>query len=104
MIVYNTTFHVANEIADDALFYLKKQYIPQAAISGFLQRPCLRKVLHTATDEGISFAVQFHVKNMETLNHWIQTEGCRLQQALVDRFGDKVVGFSTLLEEINWES
>ena len=45
MIVYNTTFHIEKDILDESLVYLKKQYIPKAVESGFLQRPCLRRVL-----------------------------------------------------------
>ena len=63
MIVYNTTFHVENDIQDEGLDYLKKQYIPKAMESGFLQRPCLRRVMQAETEEGVSFSVQFHVKN-----------------------------------------
>ena len=45
MIVYNTTFHIEKDILDESLDYLKKQYIPKAVESGFLQRPCLRRVM-----------------------------------------------------------
>ena len=34
----------------------------------------------------------------------MQSEGRDLQQELVNRFGTKLVGFSTLLEEIDLES
>ena len=83
--------------------YLKKQYIPKAVESGFLQRPCLRRVMQAEEGEGISFSVQFHVKNVDTLNFWLQNEGNNLHRALVARFGHKIAGFSTLLEEIDWE-
>lgn len=103
MIVYNTTFHVAKEIEKEGLEYLKKIYIPQALASGFLMNACLRRVLHTAPDDGASFSVQFHVKNVDTLNYWLQKEGNAFHQELVDRFGHQVAGFSTLLEEIELE-
>jgi hypothetical protein len=50
----------------------------------------------------VNFSVQFHVKNVDTLNYWIETEGRLLHQDLVNRFGRKIAGFSTLLEEIEW--
>ena len=74
MIVYNTTFHIEKDILDESLDYLKKQYIPKAVESGFLQRPCLRRVMQAEEGEGISFSVQFHVKNVDTLNFWLQNE------------------------------
>ena len=76
MIVYNTTFHIEKDILD---------------------------VMQAEEGEGISFSVQFHVKNVDTLNFWLQNEGNNLHRALVARFGHKIAGFSTLLEEIDWE-
>jgi len=103
MIIYNTTFHIENEVLEECLQYLKKSFIPKAAASGFLRSPYLRRVLQTQADEGSSFSVQFHVKNVDTLNYWLEQEGHLLHKELVARFGSKVAGFSTLLEEIDWE-
>ncbi|MDR0750605.1 MAG: DUF4286 family protein [Tannerellaceae bacterium] len=104
MIVYNTTFHIDKDILDDVLPYLTKIYIPKAIAGGFLRQPYLRRILHTNEDAGESYAVQFHVKNIDTLNYWLEKEGNIIHQALTGRFGDKVVGFTTLLEEIDWEN
>lgn len=103
MIVYNTTFHVAKEIEKEGLEYLKKIYIPQAMSSGFLMNPCLRRVMNASPEDGVSFSVQFHVKNIDTLNYWLQKEGKAFHKELVGRFGHQVAGFSTLLEEIALE-
>lgn len=104
MIVYNTTFHIEKDILAESLEYLKRQYIPKAVESGFLQKPCLRRVMQTEADEeGECFSVQFHVKNVETLDYWMRQEGGRLHRDLTNRFGHKIAGFSTLLEELDWE-
>ncbi|MDR0430114.1 MAG: DUF4286 family protein [Tannerellaceae bacterium] len=102
MIVYNTTFHIDNDILDATLSYLKKTYIPKAIESGLLHSPCLHKVLHTA-DNGENYAIQFRTKNIDTLNYWLEKEGKTLHQSLLNLFGSKIAGFTTLLEEINWE-
>ena len=80
MIVYNTTFHIEKDSINECLAYLKKQYIPKAAASGFLQKPCLRRIIQTEQEEGESFSVQFHVKNMDTLNFWLQNS--RIQYSI----------------------
>ncbi|MDO4755595.1 MAG: DUF4286 family protein [Parabacteroides sp.] len=104
MIVYNTTFHIEKDSINECLTYLKKQYIPKAAASGFLLNPRLRRIIPTEQgEEGESYSVQFHVKNMDTLNFWLQNEGNLLHKDLVSRLGYKIAGFSTLLEEIDWE-
>lgn len=103
MIIYNTTFHIEKEAHIACVDYLKKEYIPQAVSSGFLLKPRLRRVLQNEENEGESYAVQFHVKNVDTLNFWLKREGMALQQTLVTKFGPKVAGFTTLLEEVSWE-
>ncbi|MCD7931729.1 MAG: DUF4286 family protein [Tannerellaceae bacterium] len=103
MIVYNITFHVDKEVLDDYLAYMKNEFIPRAASCGFLHRPCLRKVMYTPEEEGASYAVQFHVKNVETLNLWLEQEGKNMHAELTGKFGNKIAGFTTLLEEIDWE-
>ena len=37
---------------------------------------------------------------VETLEYWLQQEGSALQRRLTERFGQKLVGFTTLLEEM----
>lgn len=103
MIVYNTTFHIEKDILKESLEYLKTDYIPRAAASGFLLRPRFMRILNTSEDEGVSYSVQFHVKNVDTLNFWLKSEGAGMQKELVTRFGSRIVGFSTLLEEIELE-
>lgn len=101
MLIYNTTFHVDEEITPQLITYLKNNFIPVAETSGFLFNPELRKVLMFDEEKGDSICLQFHVKNMETLNYWLEKDGQNLHQALVKQFGQNVVGFSTLLEEIS---
>ena len=104
MIVYNTTFNIENDILTVCIEYLKKSYPPRASASGFLRTPYLRRILQDESEDASSYSVQFHVKNPETLEYWMQSEGRALQEELITRFGTKIVGFSTLLEEIDWEN
>ena len=100
MIIYNTTFHIHKEIVAECLEFLKNTYIPKATASGLLFEPCLRRILHSEDEEGENYSVQFNTKDMQALNEWIRLVGAALQQELVKRYQDKIVGFSTLLEDI----
>jgi antibiotic biosynthesis monooxygenase (ABM) superfamily enzyme len=100
MIIFNTTFHVANEVSQAYVLFLKTSYIPQAIASGFLMQPRFSRVMQDSTADGESYSIQFRVKNVDTLNYWMEQEGRILNKALVEKFGQSVVGFSTLLEEI----
>ena len=101
MIIYNITFHIEKDIVPECLNFLKSIYIPLATQSGFMHSPCLHCVLpHSEEEEGCSFAVQFRVKNIDTLNYWIEREGQAISRQLIQQFGSKVIGFTTVLEEI----
>lgn len=104
MLVYNITFHVEGEMQADFLRFLKEEYVPQATQRGFVHSPLLHRVLpHAEEEEGCSYAVQFRVKNADRLNFWIEQEGRVLARRVVERYGSKVVGFTTVLEEIDLE-
>jgi len=100
MIIYNTTFHVEDDICGDFIRFMKDTYISQAAGSGFLHEPRFARIHAQHEEGGSSFSLQFKVKNVDTLNHWHSTEGQKLQQVLTSRFGNGALGFVTLLEEI----
>ena len=70
MIVYNTTFHIHKDIVDECLEYLKNSYIPKASESGILYSPYLRRILDSRNEEGESFSVQFHTRDIDSLNEW----------------------------------
>ena len=53
-----------------------------------------------SSSEGESFSVQFHTRDIDSLNEWVRKEGGALQQDLIGRYKEKIAGFSTLLEDI----
>ena len=102
MIIFHTTFHLSNEVYLKGIDYLKSTYIPDAVRSGKLHSPRLMRVSNEDDDvNGISLSVQFSVADMDIFNEWVNKEGVLLQKAIVERFSDEIVGFSTFLEEID---
>ena len=102
MIIYHTTYHLSNEVFMKGLDYLKAIYIPAATRSGKLFSPRMHRVLNEDPDvNGVSISIQFSAADINILNEWIYKEGVVLQKAMVEKFNDEVVCFSTLLEEID---
>ncbi|NDV96540.1 DUF4286 family protein [Dysgonomonas sp. 521] len=101
MIIFNTTFHVEDQICDDYIRFIKETYIIRAVNSGFLHEPRFARIHAQHEESGTSYSLQFKVKNVDTLNHWYATEGEALREELTTRFGNKALGFVTLLEEIS---
>lgn len=101
MIIFNTTFHVEDEVLNDYINFMKEIYILKASGSGFLHEPRFARIHPQHEDSGSSYSLQFKVKNVDTLNHWFSTEGLALQNELTSRFGNRAMGFVTLMEEID---
>ena len=103
MVLYNITLNIDNDITEACLDYLKRFYVPQATQSGVMHSLKIHKVLpyDDSDAQSGSYAIQFNVKNVDTLNYWIEHEGQHISKRLVERFGDKVAGFTTVLEEID---
>ena len=102
MIIYNITFHIADDVLDDCIRFLKQEYIPFVLKDGTLTHPQLCKVL-SQSEEGSSYALQFQVSSMTLLNDWWKKNGNEMNNMVVKSFGNQVTGFTTLLERLNHE-
>lgn len=104
MLIYNTTFHVEDELTDGFLTYIRKTFLPPVSQFGLLSNPRLSKVLTTQDEqEGNCFALQFSVKNADTFDYWFEKQGNDLLQKLLNDFRNRVLFFSTFLDEIQLE-
>jgi len=100
MLIFNTTLHLDDSIHDSCLEYIKEKYIPEALSGNLLEQPSLARIESWHEENGVSYAIQFKTGNINKLNEWAQKIGNNLQLELSKKFGNKVSGFSTILEEI----
>ncbi len=101
MLIYNITFHIEDSIHDEAIAFLKYEYIPLAVKSGILFNPRMCKVHSSHIESGKNYSIQFYVKNRQLLEDWKSSAGEELNQTIRRKFQDKALGFSTLLEELD---
>lgn len=100
MIIFKTTFHLDETIHDEALDFIKNEYAKRALEGGALYMPQLSKMMVEYQEVGGSYVLQFRVKNRETLDEWVKTEGGALEEDFIQKFGDKVCCFVTLQKRI----
>lgn len=100
MLIYNTTYHVDNIAEEDFISFAKQIIIPRSTHTGALTHPRLSKILSQNDEPGHSFSLQFHVDSHKDLNQWLDDDGFNIHHLITKRFGNQVVGFVTLLEEI----
>ena len=100
MIIYNTTFHIEECIQQDFIDYIRQNVISQATKSGLLISPRFSRIFGEHEEQGFSYALEFATESISTLEQWNKTETATIIAPLVEKFKDKVVGFSTVMQVI----
>jgi hypothetical protein len=101
MIIYNTTFHIEEGIQDDFIEYIRQNVIPQATKSGLLISPRFSRIFGEHEDKGFSYALEFTTESIDKLEQWNKTESTAVTTPLIEKFKDKIVGFSTVMQTIS---
>ncbi len=97
MIIFNTTYNASNDSAVPFIKWLRTRYIPFATESGELKDARLAHLMVENDGKSNSFSLQFVVENVDTLEKWYHKYGAELVHELEEKFGQKVVGFTTIM-------
>ncbi len=100
MIIYNTTYTVANADARNFIIWVHEAYIPKAQEGGILRNARLMQILTHKDPETECFSLQFEVESTALLQKWYAQNGKALVDDLLQTFGENVVGFSTLMNDV----
>ena len=101
MIIYNTTYHVHNSVDAQFREFIKTGFVPRAIESGVLSSPRLALIMaRQEGDEGLSYSLQFNAATLDELQEWYHTTGTELLDEITRRFNTSVMGFSTLMSDI----
>lgn len=100
MYVLNTTFHVHKSVEEAFILWIKKDYIHSALSSGVFCQPSLLRLMLEVQEDSSSFALGLKADDMDVAASWHDNAGAELRRKLYDRFGEKVVFFTTCMEEL----
>lgn len=100
MTILNTTFHIHVSISDEFLRWVRETYFPSALKSGLLTDPVLARLLIQVQEDAEGYAVQLKATSSEDAAKWHDGEGDRLRRELTARFGQRLVFFTTYMEEL----
>ncbi|WP_148038967.1 DUF4286 family protein [Proteiniphilum sp. X52] len=101
MIVFNTTFHVEEEIREEFVEYMLRHFIPMSTKSGLLTSPRLSRVFGKEEGAGHSFAMEFQAVDLTALERWNSEESGAVYAPLLEKFKEKMAGFSTVMQTIS---
>lgn len=100
MLVFNTTYTLPNADARNFVIWTHQVYIPKATQSELLSNPRLLRILSHKDQETECFSLQFNVESSALLHKWYSEVGKALSDEMLKMFEERIVGFSTIMEEI----
>ncbi len=101
MIIYNVTINIDESVHEDWLQWMKCEHIPDMLSTKKFTGAKICKVLVEEEMGGLTYAVQYRVKDRETLNLYYKEDADRMRSAGLRLFADKFVAFRTELEIIS---
>ncbi|QJW88860.1 DUF4286 family protein [Spirosoma taeanense] len=99
MILYNTTYSVANEVAREWLHWMRTDHIPALLATGLPIGHKLLRLLTELDNGGTTFSVQLDFTAMEDYFTYQNLHADAMQQRIQNRFANQFVSFDTLLED-----
>jgi gamma-glutamylcyclotransferase (GGCT)/AIG2-like uncharacterized protein YtfP len=101
MYIYNVTINIAESAHDQWLTWMKETHIPDMMATGKFLKAKMCKVLVEEEMGGITYSVQYTVKDRETLDLYYKEDADGMRQDGLKLFADQFVAFRTELEIIN---
>lgn len=100
MLIFNTTFVVSDKMHDKWMKWVREQHLPFMLESDILSKPQIAKIMGVEEQDGTSYSVQFHVKDMNDLEKWHVQYAQKFELQFSQKFGSEVLFFATVLEII----
>lgn len=101
MIVYNTSFHVEEQVLQKFLCFVKDEYFPAITKGGHMINPRLVHLMGDVGEGLYGYAVMADVPgDIMGLKKWRQETGDALIAKLAAEFGTKALSFSTTMKVI----
>ena len=99
MIIYNVTCNVENVILQNWLKWMIEIHIPDVMQTGFFLEAHIKKVI-SSNDDGATYAISYSCESMKKLHEYQIKFSDELQSKHIERYGEKVISFRTILESI----
>lgn len=98
MFIYNVTVKVDWAIHDAWVQWMQQEHMPEVVATGCFTRSQLLHLLETDETEGPTYAAQYFAENKPDYNRYIEIHAPALRKKTVDKWGDKIITFRSLMQ------
>lgn len=100
MVLYNVTMNVDTSIEQDWLGWMKEIHVKDVmATSLFTDHKIFRLI--EQEQQGVTYAFQYFANSIKDIEKYQQEFGPKLQMDVINKYGDAVMSFRTLLEAVD---
>ncbi len=100
MIIYNVTVNVEDSIHEEWLDWMRSKHIPDVLATGLFTGNKIYRVDEPKSEEGTTYAIQYHCKSMEEYSKYRIEFAPSLQDEHQRKYGGRFVAFRSLLTEV----
>jgi len=98
MVIYNVTVNINEGIEKDWFKWMNTIHIPEVMATGCFLDSRMMRLTEPTPEEGITFAIQYRVKDRKTLDHYFDQFAPSLQKSHTERYQNQFVAFRTILD------
>ncbi len=100
MIIYNVTVNVEEDIHNEWLDWMKTIHIPEVMATGMFQESKMLALISRQEGEtGFTYAIQYKAASLDDYFRYRDEFGPELQRKTLEKYGNKVLAFRTLMGE-----
>ena len=101
MIIYNVTIQIDKRVADDWLFWMRSEHIPEVINTGlFVSYRLLRIQQDDDEQEGLTFAVQYTSLTQEHFDTYVREYATDLQKKHRERYHNSFIAIRTIMHVV----
>lgn len=100
MIIYNVTIKIDPEIEEAWLQWMHNGHMQAVVDTGMFSSFHFFELLQPSSEDGRTFVAQYETDSLEKYERYVNEFGPDLKKEGMDKFGDKMVAFRTVLEKI----
>ncbi len=97
MIIYNVTVKVEKDAAEEWVYWMKHEHIPELMRTGLFVDSRLCRLLEQEEDETKTYVAQYFLDSMEHYNSYISEHAPKMREKGLQRFGSKFIAFRTVM-------
>jgi hypothetical protein len=98
MYLYNITLNIDDDIREEWLAWMKREYIPELFSCGLFSNKSFFQLVNDEKSEGTTYALQLFMVSEADYKKYHEKFYYKHQEVLYKKFPDKFVEFRTLLK------